>query len=102
MFAAIESKDIDVKLIPKDDKESRVIIKNNTRKPLTVKLPDAFAGVPVLAQARGGGAAAGGANRTQQSVGGGMPIWSRSSIAVFPQAPAKAGGTALGRASSVV
>lgn len=71
MFAAIESKDIDVKLIPKDDKESRVIIKNNTRKPLTVKLPDAFAGVPVLAQ-RGGAPAAGGANRTQQTVGGGM------------------------------
>jgi hypothetical protein len=74
MFAAMESKDIDVKLIPKDDKESRVFIKNNTRSALSVKLPDAFAGVPVLAQRAGGaaaGGAAGGANRTQ-SVGGGM------------------------------
>ncbi|MBI3837551.1 MAG: hypothetical protein HY288_06425 [Planctomycetia bacterium] len=70
MFDAMKAHDIDVKLIPKDERESRVIIKNNTGKPLSVRLPDAFAGVPVLAQqlgagvrgagARGGGAAAAG------------------------------------------
>ena len=80
MFAAMNSKDIEVRLIPKDETESRVIIKNNTARRLSVKLPDAFAGVPVLAQrgggvggggARGGGGAAGGGS-AQQSVGGGM------------------------------
>lgn len=79
MFAAMRANDIDVKLIPKDETESRVIIKNNTQKPLTVKLPDAFAGVPVLAQ-RQGGLGGGGGNRGggggntggNQGVGGGM------------------------------
>ena len=74
MFAAIEAKDIEVKLIPKDDTEARVLIKNNTKKPLNVKLPDAFAGRPVLAQiGRGGGASGGGSGGGQnQSMGGGM------------------------------
>src|SRR3979411_3081604 len=53
MFAAMKAGDIEVKLIPKDDSEAQVKIKNNTDRPLTVRLPDAFAGVPVLAQARG-------------------------------------------------
>ncbi len=52
LFAAMKSKDIEVKFIPKDDREARVIIKNNTKQPLTVQLPEAFAGVPVLAQRR--------------------------------------------------
>jgi hypothetical protein len=78
MFQAIESNAIDVKLIPKDATEARVIITNKTDKPLTVRLPEAFAGVPVLAQNIGGGAgraggAGGGANNTaNQSMGGGM------------------------------
>jgi hypothetical protein len=50
MFAAIEKGDIEVKLIQKDSTECRVTIKNKTKKPLNVKLPEAFAGVPVLAQ----------------------------------------------------
>jgi hypothetical protein len=63
MFHAIEDGRIDVKLIPKDSKQSNVLIENRTDKPLTVKLPDAFAGVPVLAQIGGlggGGLGAGG------------------------------------------
>ena len=50
MFAAIEKGDIAVKLIPKDSTQCRVLIENKTDKPLNVKLPEAFAGVPVLAQ----------------------------------------------------
>jgi hypothetical protein len=77
MFAAIEKGQIDVKLIPKDSKQSRVIIQNKTDKPLSVKLPATFAGVPVLAQGfgaggmggDGGGRGGGGGN---QAVGGGM------------------------------
>jgi hypothetical protein len=76
MFAAIEAQEIDVKLIPKDSTQSKVIIKNNTKKPLSVKLPDAFAGVPVLAQIGGvgglGGGGRGGNSSANQSMGGGM------------------------------
>ncbi len=77
LFDAIASGDIDVKYIPKDSKQAQMVVKNNTDQPLTVKLPDAFAATPVLAQAAGG---AGGGNRTQrnnnnnqnQSTGGGF------------------------------
>ena len=50
MFAAMESGDIDVKLIPKDSKQSTVLIENKLDTPVRIKLPDAFAGVPVLGQ----------------------------------------------------
>ena len=69
MFAAIKSGDIEVKFIPKDDREARVMIKNNTKQPLNVQLPAAFAGVPVLAQARG--AANGGMERRHAKPGHG-------------------------------
>ena len=81
MFAAIEKGDISVKLIPKDSTESQVLIKNETDQPLNVKLPDAFAGVPVLAQQGGFGGGGGGnhhssnsnSNKNQnQGMGGGM------------------------------
>ena len=62
MFSAMETGQIDVKLIPRDATRCRVLITNKTDKPLTVQLPDAFAGVPVLAQFGGDvGAMAGGA-----------------------------------------
>ncbi len=69
MFAAMKSGDLDVKFIPKNDREARVIIKNNSKRPLNVRLPEAFAGVPVLPQ-RGGGR--GGAGGGGQGMGGGM------------------------------
>jgi hypothetical protein len=81
MFTAIEKGMIAVKLIPKDSTRSNVIIENKSDKPLNVKLPAAFAGVPVLKQIAGGGAGGvggGGRNRSggggggNQGVGGGM------------------------------
>ena len=51
LFSAMEKGQVDVKLIPKDSTQCRVMIENKTDKPLSVKLPHAFAGVPVLAQA---------------------------------------------------
>ena len=68
MFAAIEEGQIGVKLIPKDSTQSGVLIENLTDKPLNVKLPTAFAGVPVLAQQFGG---VGGNNRGNRGGGGG-------------------------------
>jgi hypothetical protein len=76
MFAAMEKGDIKVRLIPKDSTLCNVLIENKTDKPLNVKLPKSFAGVPVLAQLGGGGNRQGG-NRNSggggnQSMGGGM------------------------------
>ena len=90
MFAAIEKGDIAVKLIPKDSTESNVLIKNNTDQPLNVKLPDAFAGVPVLAQL-------GGANRSSntknknQGVGGGGGYGGGGGMGMFSVPPEKVG-----------
>jgi hypothetical protein len=76
MFAAMDAKEIEVRLIPKDATESRILIKNNTKQPLNVKLPDTFAGRPVLAQigggSRGGSTSSSGGGGGQQSTGGGM------------------------------
>ncbi len=77
MFDAMKSKDIDVKFVPKDETEARLTIKNNTGEPLSVRLPEAFAGMPVLAQRGGGGIGGigGGGGQQggqQQAMGGGM------------------------------
>lgn len=66
-FAAIADRRISVKLIPKNSTQAQVLIANQTRKPLDVRLPRAFAGMPILAQA-GGGLGGGGS----QAVGGGL------------------------------
>jgi hypothetical protein len=77
MFSAMENRQIAVKLIPKDSTLCHILIENKTDKPLTVKLPETFAGVPVLAQVAGaGGGRAGGSSYGggggSQSMGGGM------------------------------
>src|SRR5438876_9486158 len=63
MFAAIEAGDIKVKLTAKNDHEAQIRIKNNTDRPLSVRLPEAFAGVPVLAQFGAGGGVGGAGGR---------------------------------------
>jgi hypothetical protein len=87
-FEAVEAGKINAKFIALNDHEAKLIVTNNTKQPLNLRLPDAFAGVPVAAQfggggggARGGGGGArggGGGGRSssggggqQQSVGGG-------------------------------
>ncbi|MEX0714501.1 MAG: hypothetical protein WD278_19345, partial [Pirellulales bacterium] len=79
MFQAMESGQIAVKFIPKDSSQARVMITNKTDKPLNVKLPEAFAAVPVLAQmggmgggGMGGGGMGGGGGGGGQGMGGGM------------------------------
>ena len=66
MFAGIQQGIISVKVILKDSTQCRILIENKTDKPLSVKLPAAFGATPVLAQA-----AAGGAAKAPQPVGGG-------------------------------
>jgi len=86
LFQAMDEGQADVTFIAKNDRAARVLIKNNTDQPLHLKLPEAFAGVPVLAQFGGGGGGFGGGGRGgggggfggggggggQQSVGGGF------------------------------
>ena len=98
MFEAIEAEEIDVKLIPKNSKVCNVLIENKTGKPLNVKLPEAFAGVPVLAQiggrqGRGGGGFGGGGGGNQGMGGGmgGMGGMGGGGMGMFNVAPEKVG-----------
>ncbi len=73
LFEAMKNGTIDVKFIPADSRSANVIIKNKTDKPLTIKLPDAFAGVQVLAQMGGMGMGGGmGGGMGMGGMGGGM------------------------------
>jgi hypothetical protein len=59
----------DVKFVANDSRSAQVVVTNRGDRPLTLRLPAAFAGVPVLAQQAGFGA--GGIGGTPQNVGGG-------------------------------
>jgi len=78
LFAAEADGLVAVKYIPNDSRSAQVIITNRTSKPLSLRLPAAFAGVPVLAQmgmggGRGGaGFGAGGIGGGPQATGGGL------------------------------
>ena len=75
LFDAMKSGDVEVKYIAKNSREGQLLVENNTGLPLTVKLPDAFVALPVLAQAAAAGGGnrnrSGGNNNQNQSVGGG-------------------------------
>lgn len=78
LFGAMEAGQLEVKFIPKSSLEANLLIENKTSEPLNIKLPKAFAGVPVLAQFGGGGGFGGqrgggfGGGGGGQSVGGGF------------------------------
>lgn len=67
---------VDVRFIPNDSRSAQIIVTNRSDRPLSIRLPAVFAGVPVLAQmgAAGGNAGfgAGGIGAAPQAVGGGM------------------------------
>jgi len=60
LFSAMQAGQIEVQFIPKNSKQATVLVRNNTKKPLTIQLPAVFAGVPVLHQFGGGGMGGGG------------------------------------------
>jgi hypothetical protein len=78
LFAAEADGLVAVKYIPNDSRSAQVIITNRTSKPLSLRLPAAFAGVPVLAQMGMGGRGAaagfgaGGIGGGPQATGGGL------------------------------
>jgi hypothetical protein len=81
-FEAMDGGQIEATFIAKSDRAARLIIANKTKQPVNLRLPEAFAGVPVLAQFGGGGGGGGlggggggfggGGGGGQQSVGGGL------------------------------
>ncbi|NND98162.1 MAG: hypothetical protein HKN47_12615 [Pirellulaceae bacterium] len=85
LFQAIDAGDVAAQFIPANAMRANVLIRNTTTRELHVKLPDAIAAVPILAQfgqqgfgqqaqGPGGGGGGGGSN---QAVGGGMDAGGR-------------------------
>jgi hypothetical protein len=78
LFAGMKNGDLDVQIIAKSDHAGRVIIANKTGQRVNIKLPEAFAAVPVAAQfgggggGQGGGGFGGGGGGGQQTGGGGF------------------------------
>ena len=70
---------VTVRYVPNDARSAQIVVTNRSQKPLTLRLPTAFAGVPVLAQMMGmggggagmGGFAGGGIGGGAQATGGG-------------------------------
>jgi hypothetical protein len=78
-FAAKKAGLIDVMFIPRNSKSANIMMKNRTKRKLNVRMPEAFAGVPILGQMGGGmgmggggmGMGGGGGGGQQQAMGGG-------------------------------
>lgn len=68
---------VTVRYIPNDSRSAQIVVTNRSDRPLTLRLPDVFAGVPVLAQMGGGGGqagfGAGGIGAAPQTTGGAGP-----------------------------
>jgi hypothetical protein len=76
LFAAEQAGLVAVKFTPDDSRSAQIAFLNKSGKPLTIRLPAAFAGVPVLAQMGGMGMGGGGMGMGgmggAQAMGGGM------------------------------
>jgi hypothetical protein len=55
LFDAMDNGDIEARLIVNDIQNARLVVRNMTKQPMTIKLPEAIAAIPVLAQQAGGG-----------------------------------------------
>jgi hypothetical protein len=72
LFEGLAAGEIEVAIIPKDSTEATITVKNKSNKPLTIKMPEALAAVPVFAQAGGlGGGGMGGMGGGGMGGGGG-------------------------------
>jgi hypothetical protein len=69
-FAAKKAGLIDVMFIPRSSKSANIMMKNRTKRKLSIRMPEAFAGVPILGQMGGMGMGGGGMG---MGGGGGMP-----------------------------
>lgn len=76
VLAAEQAGEVEVRFIPNDSRSAQIVVSNRGDQPLTLRLPAAFAGVPVLAQMgmgqpQGVGFGSGGIGGQPQNVGGG-------------------------------
>ena len=71
LFEAMDAGHVDVKFIPHDASKANLLVKNLTDKPLEIRLPSAFAGVPVLGQMGMGMGGMGGGMGGMGGMGGG-------------------------------
>jgi len=62
---------VSVRYIPNSSKSAQVIVTNKTKRPLSLRLPASFAGIPVLAQGMGGMGGMGGGQQGGGGFGGG-------------------------------
>lgn len=73
LFEGMKDGDVGAKIVVMNDHEARIFLANQTKQPLNIQLPEAFAAVPAVAQFGGGG---GGGNTStgggNQSAGGGL------------------------------
>jgi hypothetical protein len=70
LFEAEERQLVSLKYIPNDAKSAQIIVTNRTRRPLTLRLPASFAGIPLLAQMGGMGGMGGGMGQAGFGAGG--------------------------------
>jgi hypothetical protein len=70
LFEAEERQLVSLKYIPNDSKSAQIIVTNRTRRPLTLRLPASFAGIPLLAQMGGMGGMGGGMGQAGFGAGG--------------------------------
>jgi hypothetical protein len=72
VLAAEAAGEVELRLIANDSRSAQILVTNRSTRPLTLRLPAAFAGVPILAQMQqGAGFGAGGIGAQPQGVGGG-------------------------------
>ena len=71
LFDAIKSGDLEVRVIAKDASGGNVLMRNTTKKPLSIKLPEVLAAVPVAAQFGGPGLGLGNPGGGNALIGGG-------------------------------
>jgi hypothetical protein len=86
LFEGMRDGTLDAKVVPMSDHAARIFITNKTDQPVSIKLPEAFAAVPLAQFGGGGGAARGGGG------GGGRSSSSRSSSGGGGQQQSSGGG----------
>ncbi len=69
MFSAMESGQIEVRVVPSNSSHTKLIVVNNSEQPLSIQMPETFAGVPAMRQM---GMGMGGMGGGMGGMGGGM------------------------------
>jgi hypothetical protein len=90
LFDGVRDGQVDAKVVAINDHQARIFLTNNTERPLNIKLPEAFAAVPLAQFGGGGGGRAGGGG------GGRSGGSSRSSSSGSSQSQSTGGGGGSG------